>query len=218
MTKTIIITAGGIGKRMDSVVPKQFIEVNGLPILMHTINRFFDYDNSLEVIVVLPKAHLDFWDELITKHNFKVLHTVVEGGQERFYSIQNGLKASNGELIGVHDGVRPFVALDVIKSVFDATIKYGAVIPVISLKESIRKVTRSESVSLDRNAYRLVQTPQCFTADIIKKAYLQDYTDEFTDDASVVESAGGKIQLVCGNDENIKITTPMDLKLANILV
>jgi len=217
MTKSIIITAGGIGKRMESSIPKQFIEVKGLPILMHTISRFFEYDNSIEIIIVLPKDHMSFWDELVTKFKFKIPHKIVEGGKERFFSIQNGLKSANGDLIGIHDGVRPFVSVKVIQSVFAATMKYNAVIPVVDLKESIRRVGEFETKAVDRSTYKIVQTPQCFTSDVIKKAYLQEYSIEFTDDASVVEKMGTKIHLVNGNDENIKITTPMDLKLASIL-
>jgi len=217
MTKSIIITAGGIGKRMESNIPKQFIKVKGVPILMHTITKFFDFDNSIEIILVLPKDHLEFWDELVSEYNFKVPHIIVEGGEERFYSIKNGLKMASGDLIGIHDGVRPFVSLDVIQSVFESTKRFNAVIPVVDLKESIRKVDELESVSVDRSVYKIVQTPQCFTSDIVKEAYLQEYSKEFTDDASVVEKMGAKIHLVSGNDENIKITTPMDLKLASIL-
>jgi len=217
MTKSIIITAGGIGKRMESNIPKQFIKVKGLPILMHTITKFFDFDNSIEIILVLPKDHLEFWDELVSEYKFKVPHIIVEGGEERFYSIKNGLKKASGDLIGIHDGVRPFVSLGVIQSVFESTKRFNAVIPVVDLKESIRKVDDLESVSVDRSAYKIVQTPQCFTSDIVKEAYLQEYSKEFTDDASVVGKMGTKIHLVSGNDENIKITTPMDLKLASIL-
>lgn len=217
MTKSIIITAGGIGKRMGSVIPKQFIEVKGLPILMHTITRLFEYENDLEIILVLPNAHIEYWKDLVEKHKFEIDHIIVEGGEERFFSIQNGLKKASGNLVGVHDGVRPFVSLEVIKNVFNAAKNYEAAIPVVNLKESIRKVEAAESVSVDRSQYRIVQTPQCFTSEIIKQAYLQDFSNEFTDDASVVEKLGTKIYLVEGNDENIKITTPMDLKLAHIL-
>jgi len=167
---------------------------------------------------VLPKDHMSFWDELVTKFKFKIPHKIVEGGKERFFSIQNGLNSANGDLIGIHDGVRPFVSVKVIQSVFAATMKYNVVIPVVDLKESIRRrVGEIESKAVDRSAYKIVQTPQCFIANIIKEAYLQEYSKEFTDDASVVEKMGTKIHLVKGNDENIKITTPMDLKLASIL-
>ena len=218
MTRSIIITAGGIGKRMGSAVPKQFIEVNGLPILMHTITKFYNFDKTIEIIVVLPKEHMLYWSELIIQFDFNIKHSKVEGGKERFYSIQNGLKLANGELIGVHDGVRPFVSLSVIQSTFDSAKLNNAAIPVIDLKESIRRVGAFESESVDRSKYRIVQTPQCFKSGVIKNAYLQNFSNDFTDDASVVEKAGSKIHLVDGNDENIKITTPMDLKIANSLI
>tara|TARA_B100000809_G_C14933643_1_gene457796 strand:- start:8 stop:670 length:663 start_codon:yes stop_codon:yes gene_type:complete len=217
MTKSIIITAGGIGKRMGSDIPKQFIELNGLPILMHTIQRFFDFNNSIQIIVVLPKDHISFWYELIKKHNFSLKHTIVSGGTERFHSIKNGLQQSTGEVIGVHDGVRPFVSIAVINHTFNTALELNCAIPVIDLKESIRMVDEDDSQSVNRSIYKIVQTPQCFKGDIIKEAYLQDYSDQFTDDASVVEQFGHKINLVPGNDENIKITTPMDLRLAEVL-
>ena len=217
MTKSIIITAGGIGKRMGSDIPKQFIQLNGLPILMHTITKFYEFDNSIEIILVLPKDHIDYWNALVSKFEFTIQHTVVVGGKERFFSIKNGLNEANGELIGVHDGVRPFVSLEVINSAFDSASKNKAAIPVVDLKESIRRVGGRITKSVDRNQFKIVQTPQCFTSQVIKAAYLQSFSNAFTDDASVVEKMGGQIHLVKGNDENIKITTPLDLKLATLL-
>lgn len=217
MTQTIIITAGGIGKRMGASIPKQFIELNGLPVLMHTIQRFYNANPSFEIIVVLPDAHIQFWKELIDKHLFRVKHQIVEGGKERFFSIKNGLKHATGELIGVHDGVRPFVSLEVIEKTYQAAKTNGAAIPVVNLKESVRQIDQNNSLAVDRTKFKIVQTPQCFRADIIQKSYLQPYSSQFTDDASVVELSGHQISLVDGNDENIKITTPMDLKLAEVL-
>jgi 2-C-methyl-D-erythritol 4-phosphate cytidylyltransferase len=218
MTKSIIITAGGIGKRMGSDIPKQFIEINGLPILMRTIQQFFNFDNTIQIIVVLPEAHIYFWNGLIQKYHFTIKHTVIKGGKERFHSIKNGLTIVNGDLVGIHDGVRPFVSIEVIKNTFNFAQAEGAAIPVIDLKESIRQIITVDSKSVDRSNYKIVQTPQCFTRDIILKAYQQDYSSEFTDDASVVEQLGHKINLVPGNDENIKITTPMDLRLSELLI
>jgi 2-C-methyl-D-erythritol 4-phosphate cytidylyltransferase len=218
MTKTIIITAGGIGKRMGSDIPKQFIELNGLPILMHTINQFYEFDKKIEIIVVLPKAHLNFWNDLILKFNFTITHKVVIGGDERYCSIKNGLKIASNQIIGVHDGVRPLVSQTVINEVYNSAEIHGAVIPVINLKESIREIGGSESKSVDRNLFKVVQTPQCFKSEIIKKAYLQEFSNQFTDDASVVEKNGHNIHLIKGNDENIKITIPIDLQLAKLLL
>ena len=218
MTESIIITAGGIGKRMGTKIPKQFIEIDGLPILMYTINKFYLYNTSIEIIVVLPAAHIEYWQQLIEKHNFKIVHTIVEGGKERFYSIKNGLKHVTGEIIGIHDGVRPFVSNEVIKNLFETAKLKKAVIPVIDIKESIRELHDEDSIAVDRSNYKIVQTPQCFTKAIIQNAYLQDFSPKFTDDASVVESTGQSITLIKGNDENIKLTTPLDLKLAEILI
>lgn len=217
MTKSIIITAGGIGKRMGSDIPKQFIELNGIPILMHTIQRFFDFDNELQIIVVLPDSYISFWTDLVDKHHFNIEHQIIDGGTERFHSIKNGLQQTTGDIIGIHDGVRPFVSIEVIQNTFNAAELFKAAIPAIDLKESIRKVAGNDSKSVDRSIYKIVQTPQCFTSEILKKAYTQNYSNQFTDDASVVEQLGQKIHLVHGNDENIKITTPMDLKLAEVL-
>jgi 2-C-methyl-D-erythritol 4-phosphate cytidylyltransferase len=218
MTKTIIITAGGTGKRMGSSIPKQFIEINGLPILMHTINQFYSFDSQIEIIVVLPEMHLLTWKKLLKKHQFPVCHHIVSGGKERFHSIKNGLELATGKLIGVHDAVRPFVSQKVIKNCFEALSEHKAVIPVVDLKESIRKVENQQSFAVDRSVYKIVQTPQCFRSDVIKKAYLQPYSINFTDDASVVEKLGTPIHLVNGNDTNIKITTPVDLEFASLII
>ena len=218
MKNTIIITAGGIGKRMGTEIPKQFIEINELPILMHTINQFFDYDNSIQIIVVLPKEHIDYWTGLINKFKYKIKHKIVIGGQERFYSIKNGLQIATGQIIGIHDGVRPFVSTQVIQQAFKTAKTSLTAIPVIDLKESIVKLENNSSKSVDRSKYKIVQTPQCFQSHIIKKAYLQSYSSHFTDDASVVEKMGEEIHLIQGNDENIKITTPFDLVLAEAIL
>ena len=145
MTETIIITAGGIGKRMQSDIPKQFIEINDLPIIMHTIKRFYEYNKKIQIIVVLPKSHIDFWNDLVIKHQFKIKVTVVIGGGERFYSIKNGLEQATGDIIGIHDAVRPFVSLEVIKNTFEMAIKHNAAIPTVNLKESIRHIKNNLS-------------------------------------------------------------------------
>jgi len=217
MTQTIIITAGGIGKRMQSSIPKQFIEIKGLPIIMHTIKRFYEYNNKIQIIVVLPKSHIDFWNKLVLKHKFKIKVAIVTGGTERFYSIKNGLEYASGNVIGIHDAVRPFVSLEVIKRVFESVKQHNAVVPVIDIKDSIRHLKNENSESVNRSEYKIVQTPQCFLNELIKKAYHEQYSPNFTDDASVIENLGNPIYLVSGNDENIKITTPIDLKLAEIL-
>ncbi|MFK8044438.1 MAG: 2-C-methyl-D-erythritol 4-phosphate cytidylyltransferase [Crocinitomicaceae bacterium] len=218
MTETIIITAGGKGLRMGTEVPKQFLPLNGKPILMHTISQFYSYNPEIEIILVLPEAHIPFWQLLLKENQFKIPHQLVLGGQTRYHSIKNGLKEATGELIGVHDGVRPFVSIEVIRNTFSTAQVNGAAIPVLKINESIRQLSQSNSQSVDRALYRSVQTPQCFEAEKLKEAYSGEYRETYTDDASVVEAAGHTISLVDGNEENIKITTPFDLKIAELLV
>lgn len=218
VAETVIIVAGGKGERMHTNIPKQFIELNSRPILMHTIDVFFQYNSQIEVIVVLPETQIENWSRLCKKHAFDTKHRVVSGGTVRFDSVKNGLKvASDNGLIAIHDGVRPLVSMETIAACFSEARISGAAIPVIHPVESIRQIDGENSVAVDRDQYRLVQTPQVFETKILKKAYLQDFSPLFTDDASVVEASGVKISLVQGNRENIKITTPFDLKLAEMM-
>ncbi len=216
MKQTVVIVAGGSGNRMESELPKQFIEVNGLPILMHTIKRFFEYNPKIEIRLVLPESQFSFWNQLIEKHTFYIKHNVYAGGCSRFHSVKNGLQnIDNDTLIAIHDGVRPFIQKDVIGKGFETAQNYGAAIPVVDVVETIRRIDDNHSVTVDRNQYKLVQTPQIFTADILLAAYEQEYQDKFTDDASVVEASGKSVALFEGNRENIKITTPNDLVIAS---
>lgn len=216
--KQIIIVAGGKGLRMGTDIPKQFLPINGKPILMYTIETFFRFDNQIGIILVLPKEQHIYWNELCKEHHFTIVHQIAEGGETRFHSVKNGLSlAANDGIIGIHDGVRPFVAQEVIARCYDAASHYEAVVPVIDIIETVRQIDAQNSVTVDRDAYKLVQTPQVFTALLIKEAYEQDYTPHFTDDASVVEAMGKSITLVQGNRENIKITTPFDIQIANAL-
>ena len=217
MTKTIIITAAGKGLRMGADLPKQFLPLAGKPILLYTIEQFYRFNNDIEIILVLPADHIPYWQLLINDHNFTIPHQLVEGGETRYHSIKNGLEYATGEVIGVHDGVRPFVSQDVISSVFDKAEIKGAAIPVLPLVESIRELHGESSTARDRSRFVSVQTPQCFHAQVLKGAYENGYNDTFTDDASVVEAAGHQISLVNGNIENIKLTTPMDMKMARLL-
>ena len=215
MKEVVVIVAGGSGSRMASELPKQFIELNGSPILMHTIKRFFDHNPTIEIRLVLPGKQFSVWEELKNKHQFDIEHTLIEGGETRFHSVKNGLKGiEEGCLIAVHDGVRPFVSREVIARSFEASKKYGAVIPVIDVYETIRQVKEHGSETVDRNQFKLVQTPQVFKSQLLLLAYEQKYNTSFTDDASVVEAYGHKIKLVEGNRENIKITAPNDLRVA----
>ncbi|WP_343747255.1 2-C-methyl-D-erythritol 4-phosphate cytidylyltransferase [Fluviicola sp.] len=215
---TFIITAGGIGKRMGGATPKQFLLLDGKPVLIHTIERIHHFDPSAELIVTLPVDYLKDWQELCEKHACEIQHTVVSGGEERFDSIKNALDKASGDWIAVHDGVRPFVGKNVLSELVKEVKTHRAVIPVVPVKESLRLVEGTHSAAVPRSQYQIVQTPQIFEGKLLKKAYEQKYTHSFTDDASVVESIGTRIHLISGNDENIKLTNPVDLKLAEILL
>lgn len=217
-SKSVIISAGGIGKRMGAEIPKQFLILKGKPIIFWTIEKFYQYDSSIEIIVVLPEYHVPLWESLCQKYVFTLNYKIALGGDERFHSIKNGLAECTGELIAVHDAVRPLVSIEVIAACFE-NAKYNlACIPVVSVKESIRKIEKEKSYTVNREDYKIVQTPQCFDGNILRKAYRQNYSKLFTDDASVVEADGAKIYMIDGNDENIKITTPTDLLIAEQLI
>lgn len=217
---TILIVAGGRGTRMGSPQPKQFLQLAGRPVLMHTLEAFDRWDASARLIVVLPEDQIDTWKRLCEAHVFSRIHRVVAGGETRFHSVRNGLGAvaSNG-LIAVHDGVRPLVAPSVIAACFAAAADGGAAVPVVPVVESVREVDADGgSRPVDRTRLRVVQTPQVFRADVLRAAYCLPYDPRFTDDASVVEASGVAVRLVPGNRENIKLTTPMDLLLAEQLM
>ena len=218
MTYTVLIVAGGKGLRMGSDLPKQFFPIGGKPVLMHTIEAFHHFDRTMKIILVLPQEQQTYWQELCAKHSFVIEHTVVDGGETRFHSVKNGLACVNSGLVGVHDGVRPFVSPEVIKRCYELAAIKKAVIPVIDVVETVRHITETGSETVSRNDYKLVQTPQVFDAELLKQAYAQEYTPFFTDDASVVEAMGIPVCLVEGNRENIKITTPFDLKISSALV
>lgn len=219
MEKYVVIVAGGSGKRMGADIPKQFLEIAGRPVLMHTIERFKTYCEDIDIITVLPENQLLYWVELKEKHSFSVPHTLVKGGSNRFYSVKNGLKfVSENGLVAIHDGVRPFVSIETIKRCFDTAARLGNAIPVISPTESLRQLNDSGSHAINRLMIKQVQTPQVFNAKVLKSAYKQDYVADFTDDATVVERSGEKINLVEGNRENIKITNPEDLLFSAALL
>ena len=209
----VIIVAGGKGLRMGGNIPKQFIVVDGKPILMHTIERFHNFDSTIQLVVVLPKDQHDYWNGLCQQYGFDIPITIADGGKERFHSVKNGLACVHPRcsLIGVHDGVRPYVAVDVIRRCYEAAAANGAAIPVVDVFETLRHITPDGSHTVPRQDYKLVQTPQVFQADLLRRAYEQPFTPSFTDDASVVEALGHTITLVEGNRENIKITTKEDL-------
>jgi 2-C-methyl-D-erythritol 4-phosphate cytidylyltransferase len=217
----IIIVAGGKGLRMGTDIPKQFLPIGGKPVLMRTLERFREYSAELQIILVLPEAQQEYWHQLCEEYHFDVKYTLANGGQTRFHSVQNGLAKVPDDaqgVVGVHDGVRPFPSIEVIKNCYETARTKKAVIPVIPVVETVRHLEGEKSVTVPRGDYRLVQTPQTFDIQLLKAANRQPYNDGFTDDASVVESYGYEITLVEGNRENIKITTPYDLKIAEVLI
>ena len=215
----MIVVAGGKGLRMGGEIPKQFLPIGGKPVLMRTIEAFYTYDASIHVILVLPVSQQDYWKELCHTYQFDLPHDIADGGETRFHSVKNGLALVHGEgFVGVHDGVRPFVSQEVIARCYSEAEVKNAVVPVIEVVDTVRRLDGDDSVAVPRDQNKLVQTPQVFDIVLLQKAYNQEFTDMFTDDASVVEALGERVHLVEGNRENIKLTTPFDLKLAEMLI
>ena len=205
--------------RMGTALPKQFLPLNGIPVLMHTIRNFYNFDPQLLIVLVIQENEIKNWEYLCQQHQFEIPHLMIAGGPTRFQSVKNGLSLAQGcSLIAIHDGVRPLVSHETIGRCFNCAAINGTAIPVISANESLREGNFNESVPVDRSRYFMVQTPQVFEASIIHKSYNQTFKPEFTDDASVVEAAGIKVNLVMGNRENIKITFPEDIKIAELLL
>ncbi len=215
MEKFAVIVAGGSGSRMKGDVAKQFIELAGKPILMHTIEAFFNFDKTIQLVLVIPAGQISRWEKLCLAHNFTIAHQIAKGGSTRFHSVKNGLGFVGTEgIVFIHDGVRPLVNQATLNACLETAVEKGNAIPVLPVTESIRKGNNTNSVAADRNDYFLVQTPQTFHCKLIKDAYCQDYRMQFTDDASVIEAFGESVHLVEGNRENIKITYPEDLEWA----
>ncbi|WP_221390141.1 2-C-methyl-D-erythritol 4-phosphate cytidylyltransferase [Dyadobacter sp. NIV53] len=219
MQEYVIIVAGGTGSRMKSDIPKQFIALNGLPILMHTIKAFRNYSDKLSIILVLPENQFEYWQLLCKQYSFHESLLLIAGGNTRFDSVKNGLNSINADigLVAVHDGVRPIISKQIISESFQHASEFGSAIVSVPMKDSIRKINKDgDNISEDRTAFRLIQTPQTFRLDWMQKAFTASYQANFTDCASVLESAGYTIQLIEGAYENIKITTPEDLRWAEI--
>ncbi|MCF0058523.1 2-C-methyl-D-erythritol 4-phosphate cytidylyltransferase [Dyadobacter sp. CY356] len=220
MQEYVIIVAGGSGSRMRSDIPKQFIPVNGLPVLMHTMKAFRSYSDILKMILVLPEAQFDYWNQLCHEFSFTETYSLVQGGETRFQSVKNGLdsiKDNEHAFVAVHDGVRPVISRAIIFESFQKATQFGTAVASVALKDSIRIVESSEkNTAMDRSAFRLIQTPQTFRIDWMKKAFNNPYQPLFTDCASVLEFEGYPIHLTEGSYENIKITTPDDLRWAEI--
>ena len=219
MKKAAIVVAGGTGTRMGGEVPKQFQLIGNKPIVLWSLEAFYNYDPEIHLILVIPNAHFDLWEKL--KEEFKPAFsvTVVTGGEERYHSVQQGLAAiTDEEIVAIHDGVRPFIDKGTITRCFDSAYKTGSAIPVIESVDSIRLLLPDGgSRPLKRRDVKRVQTPQVFRREVIQKAYNQPYKDVFTDEASVCEVAGFKITLVEGSTLNLKITTPEDMILAAVI-
>lgn len=212
-----VIVAGGKGLRMGGDIPKQFLPIGGKPILMHTIEAFRGALEGIEIVLVLPAEQQDYWRELCKEHGFRSPELIANGGATRFHSVRNGLALlpdDEGAVVGVHDGVRPFVSKETIERCYKAAAEGKAVVPVVPVVETIRQILPDgKSITRPRDEYRLVQTPQTFPLAMLKDAYRQTFSEAFTDDASVVEALGKEIVMIEGNRENIKITTPSDLKM-----
>ena len=215
MNKSVIIVAGGSGIRMGIDLPKQFILLEKLPILMWSILCFIRYDPAIRIIVVLPESQISYWKELCIQHSFNHPHKVVQGGETRFLSVKNGLEALEMcDLVAVHDGVRPLVSKTTIQNCFNRAALSGAAIPVLPVNDTVRSGNMEDSETVDRSCFYFVQTPQIFKDILLREAYKQPWNAAFTDDASVVEKMGIQVKMVPGNLENIKITHPGDLVLA----
>jgi 2-C-methyl-D-erythritol 4-phosphate cytidylyltransferase len=219
MKKYAIIVAGGTGKRMGESLPKQFLKLGGTPILIHTLQAFQVADPEIELILTLPQEEIQFWDELNIWHQNYLEHKVVAGGETRFHSVKNALEHVEEGLVAVHDGVRPFISADIINRSFEKAQENKAVVTAVLMKDSVRQLDeQGNSKNLDRSSLRMIQTPQTFDVKLLKSAYDTPFNSSFTDDASVVESNGHNITLIEGDYQNIKITTPEDLIIAEALL
>jgi len=220
MQEHVIIVAGGTGDRMGGAVPKQFLDLAGKPVIFHTIQRFIDYREDIEIVIVMHPEYMDFWTELCGMCHFGREVNLVSGGAERFYSVKCGLDALSNQfgIVAVHDAVRPLASVGTIERCFNAAGEFGSAIPIVPVIDSLRVINDLDNHPVDRSRFRLVQTPQCFEMSLLREAYNQTYRPLFTDDASVVEALGHKMHLVQGNRENIKLTTPADMEIARAIL
>ena len=216
---SVIIVAGGKGLRMGGELPKQFIAIGSKPVLMHTIEAFYEYDQQMNIIVVLPSSFRDYWQQLCNENRFEIPHIIADGGESRFHSVKNGLKFVHEGIVAVHDGARPFVSKALISRIFQLANTHSAVIPVTDVTDSLRQINDdNQSNIIDRSKIKQVQTPQVFDYHTLADAYETEYCNTFTDDASVVEHKGTSIHLTQGEITNIKITTPFDLEIAEVIL
>lgn len=219
MLRSTIIVAGGSGKRMGGPIPKQFLLLKGKPLLCWTIEAFHRYDPAMPIIVVLPEQHIPIWKALCIGHHFHVPHETVAGGEERFHSVRNGLAlVKHDGLVAVHDGVRPLVSVELIDRCFRAAEAHGAAIPVVPIHSSVRELEGDKSYPVDRSMLRLVQTPQCFRSDLLRRGFELTYDEAFTDEASLMERLDVEVSLLEGDERNIKVTTGMDMVVAGAML
>ncbi|MCF8370988.1 MAG: 2-C-methyl-D-erythritol 4-phosphate cytidylyltransferase [Bacteroidales bacterium] len=218
MKKNVVIVAGGSGTRMQSYIPKQFLVLGNMPVLMHSMEAFYKYNPNINMVLALPESQFDFWRKLCTEYQFSIPHNLTPGGETRFQSVQNALKLISEGLVAIHDGVRPLVSQSTIRLVFQKADELGNAVPITNMNDSVRIVNSGGHAAFNRDQIKIVQTPQVFRTDEIKSAYQQTYIPAFTDDATVMEAYGKEVFLVDGNPENLKITTPGDLLIAEALL
>ena len=220
MKKAVLVVAAGSGSRIGGDIPKQYLPLKGRPIIIHTLEKFRQFDPRINIIVVIAREHQDLWEEIALPYEIAGDLQLALGGATRFDSVKNGLDLLHGEsLVGIHDAVRPLVAQDTLTRCYDAAERTGSGIPVLDMEDSVRILEgQGGSLPMDRSRLKRVQTPQVFRSEQIKEAYRQAFNPGFTDDASVYETCFSKLSLVEGNRENMKITTPVDLKLAEMLM
>tara|TARA_B100001758_G_C18263142_1_gene532180 strand:- start:167 stop:844 length:678 start_codon:yes stop_codon:yes gene_type:complete len=218
MKHTIILTAGGIGKRMGGKIPKQFLKINDTPILIYNLKNIYKFNNNFEIIITLPEEWVSYWKDLLKENDIDINHKIVNGGKERYHSIKNAINQSSGDTIAVHDGVRPLVSHDTLNRIYGAANKHHAIAPYIPINESIREKKGLKNRSKNREEVVIIQTPQCFKREVLIEAYKKPFKKTFTDDATLVESNGASIFLIEGNQENIKITSPKDIAVAEAIM
>ena len=220
LERFVIVVAGGSGLRMGTSVPKQFLLLNGQPLLMHTLESFFRAIEDIQILLVLPAAHIPYWKELRIQYGFNIPHRIAEGGESRGESVKNGLNMISAEsgLVAVHDGVRPLLDDELIRRVYSQAEKKGSAIPCVPVSDSLRQLTQEGSKPVCRADMVAIQTPQCFRLEMLRKAYDQQNYTNFTDDAQHVEAIGERVYLSKGSFENLKITTAVDLLLAEAIL
>jgi 2-C-methyl-D-erythritol 4-phosphate cytidylyltransferase len=217
--KYVIIVAGGSGQRMLSDIPKQFLKLTGKPVLLYSLEAFAKAIPDITIILVLPDEHIKTWQMIITDIKISIQHIIIAGGKTRSQSVKNGLQPiSEPGMVAIHDGVRPLITSSLIKKLFEEAERFGSSIPVIPVTDTVRKIEGESSMLIDRNYLRLAQTPQIFQSELLQKVYKNSDSGSFTDDAAVIESTGYKVHLCEGDPENIKITKPMDLQLAEAIL